>query len=802
MLQNWLKIYRAHQVKNKVYFILTLLGLSIGLWGVLLAYLYYKEEVRYDQWNPYKDEVFLVNTDLSDRDVWTYAPYAFGSRLPDLGVKDHMYLPNYSSGYFEIDGEKRFFTKGLLVQSNFFEFFPFEIVQGDNVLDEPNSIVVLDTYAESLFGENVIGKSVRYKGEWFVVKGVYSFEGKQSSIAPTILFSGMEKNVVNNEDNWGDYNATLYLKLTDPNQVDRIGRGMKQLLYDNLYTRLAQEKGKTVEAYLEESGDFIESFRLLPLSGQHMITDARTNGTLERSVDMSRFYIVIGLAVSILFLSVVNYVNLSLVQSLKRNKEIVVQLIIGGSYFTIFKQLFLESVLTLFFASILSCVFVEFALPTIRVFLHSNMTFILVDCLAFLFLFIISIALSVSGILYFIIRRLSIFTLLKGQLALKTTSFGVRDLMMILQFVIASFFIVSTMIVYQQVHYMLDKELGFSQEEILVLPFLTNEVEGNKVRLYEVYKKELSAIPGVQQVAGVSFRIGDGGYNSTSLSYNGVSLQVANVAMDVEFLSLLKIKIVEGRGFQSELASDTLSTILVSKKFKEQVGDEDLVGKQVIWNGTPFSVVGIVDNYHAKGLTTDYLPIAYFRNETIPWLFEQEQEIYLRFDPAKIDQVLADVEKIYKKLNVSAYPFSYEFLDKRFEKNFTDSLQERNILLVLSVLAVFIALFGLYSLVSFNLTNQYKEIAIRKVLGASNKEQMKQLSRQYFFIVVIGFGLAIFPSYYFMNAWLSNYVFRIHLDWINFLLAFLVLMLLTFVTVLIKVHQALQVKVLKYIKHE
>ena len=802
MLQNWLKIYWAHLIKNKVYSLLTILGLAIGIWGVLLSYLYYKEEVRYDQWNPYKDEVFLVNTNLSDGDIWTYAPYAIGPRLRDLGVEDYMYLAYYQSGFLEVDGEKRFFTKGLQVQSNFFAFFPFEIVQGDKAIQDPTSIFVLDTYAEMLFGSEPIGKKVQYQGKWFVVKGIYSFVGKPSSVAPTILFSGMEKEIKANLDNWGDYNSTLYVKPAHPYDIDRLAKEMKQLLYDHSYARFAREKGQTLEAYLEESGDFMSSYGLSSLSEQHTLVDSRANGTLETGINMSRFYMLVGLALAILLLAVVNYVNLFLVQTLKRHKEIAVRLIAGSSHGKIFGQLFFECMLTLVAASVLSCILVEISLPSIRVFLNSKVTFMLLEHWFYLLLFLMGIALFVSGIVYVIIRRFTIFNLLKGQRARGSSSFGIRQGMMVFQFAIASFFILGTGIVYQQVHYMLDKELGLSKEEILILPFVPTEPEGNKPQLYETYKNELAAIPGIQQVGGAAFRLGDGGYNSTSISYHGISLQVANIAMDVEYLDLLRIKITEGRGFQADLASDTISNVLVNKKFKEKVGDENLLGKQIVWNGSPFTVVGIVDNYHAKGLTSDYLPMVYFRSETIPWLFEQVQELYVRFDPAKIDQVVAETEKVYEKMNFSAYPFSYEFLSQRFNENFKKSIQERDSLLVLSVIIVFIALFGLYSLISFNLTHQYKEIAIRKVLGASNKEQMQHLAKQYVVQVVIGFGLAIYPSYYFMNAWLNEYVFRIEIHWSNFVLAFLFLMLLTFLTVFIKVRQAVRVNVLQHIKYE
>lgn len=804
MIKNWLKIYGTNLQKNKVYFILTVLGLAIGIWGVLLAYLYYNEEIRYDQWNPHKDEVFIISADLGEGDIWMLAPFPVGPHLKEEKqvIDDYMYLSNYISSSLVFEGEKILFSKGLKVQANFFSFFPFELVQGEAVLDEPNSVLVLDTYAEELFGKEALGKTFTFEEEEYLIKGLYTFGDTRNSIAPHMLFSGMERVVAKEQQNWGNYNATLYIKLRDQTQTTAVAAAISNLMYEHVYVRLAKEQGKTVQEYLDEEGETMEIHRLFPLSGQHMITDINYNGTLEPAINSQRLYILIGLSLTILILSVVNYMNLSIVQSLKRHREFGVRLVVGSSYTAIFWQLFFESCLTLLFATGLSFVFVEFSLPSLRVFLHSQLYFNLIQELVFGVTFIIGLAFFLAVVLLLVLRKVSKTGLLKGEFLKNNQRFSVRHTMLIIQFAIASFFMMGTMVVYQQVNYMLDKDLGFTKQEILILPFLSSKQKKERQQLYDIYKTELLQIKGVEAVGSSTLAIGGGGYNSSSISHQGVSVQVMNVGIDEDFLTMMEIKVVEGRSFQQEIASDTISNILINQHLKDKFGDSAILGKQINWNGSVFTVIGIVDNYHTGSFKSDYAPMIFFNLKIFDWQILNVNELYVKIDPTKTEEIIAQSEQVYKALDIAAYPFSHEFVDRRFAHIFKSSMQERNILLVLSVIVVFIALFGLYSMASFTIANQYKEIAIRKVLGASNNEQMRQLSQRYLLLAIIGFGLSIYPSYYFMNAWLNDYVFRIDIQWVNFVFAFLFLMVLTFITVYIKVRQAVQVNVLKYIKYE
>lgn len=195
-----------------------------------------------------------------------------------------------------------------------------------------------------MFGAQALGKQFRYQEEWFTIRGIYSLGDTRSSIAPHILFSRLDQVVKDNQDNWGNYNASLYLKIKDPTTLEAVKNAISDLMYDNVYTRLAREEGKTVAEFLEEEGDTLEQFQLFSLAGQHMIADDTYSGTLEPAINIHRFYILIGLSLTILFLSVVNYINLSIVQNLKRHREIGMRLVLGSTPILVFGQLFSKAV--------------------------------------------------------------------------------------------------------------------------------------------------------------------------------------------------------------------------------------------------------------------------------------------------------------------------------------------------------------------------------------------------------------------------------------------------------------------------
>ncbi len=805
MIKNWLKIYWYHTVKNKMYFLLTVLGLAIGISAMILSSLYYLEESSYDQWNPNKDDVFVVESKI-DKDIsWMKLPYSFGEKLKEVSpqVVDYTYMFNYyEEGVFIINGEKKAYNRLLDVQSNFFDFFPFEVVKGDKKKPflEKKSAVIRDKYVKYLFGDkDPIGEVIRYEDENYVVSGVFTSGDKRSSVVANILVNSQDEYVVEQES-WGNYNGTIWLKLNDISKKSQVEDLIEKLLIENLYAVQAKANGKSLEDYLQDN-PFEKGYVLHDLSGQRLIKESNLNGTPEGGANVRLLYTMIGLSVLILVLSVFNYINMVTAQTISRGKEVGVRKAVGATKNNLWTQGIFESLLTTLFAIIIAMVIVEFVLPSLQGFLNTRMEFRLLDFLPWLLLITFGVVVIVGTIPAIFLANFKTLEVLKGEITRSKKGLRLKQGMLIVQFGIACFFISGAWIVQQQITYMLQKDLGFKGDQVVSIPYFGKIPWEKKREVYFSLKEEMSKVKGVEGVS-TSALMWDAGASGSSIKYGIETSLVENGGMDYNFLDMLNIKIKEGRQLSADLASDTISNILLNESVVKRLGMTDPIGKKVDWNNYEFTVVGVVQDYHLYSLKREYSPAIYMHLNTVPWVGNTINFLFLKIDMNNIEETMSEVQKIWERRDISDEPFSYQFVDKTFARTFNSTLKERNVFLILNGIVIFIALFGLYSLASFDINGRLKEVAIRKVLGASRGGLLRQLSKQYLVMGIIGFVVSIFPSYYFLNKWLSNYAFRIEISVTPFIVTFVVIGLLTLFIVLIKAYSATRVNVLKYIKYE
>ncbi|MGL4584484.1 MAG: ABC transporter permease, partial [Flavobacterium sp.] len=232
------------------------------------------------------------------------------------------------------------------------------------------------------------------------------------------------------------------------------------------------------------------------------------------------------------------------------------------------------------------------------------------------------------------------------------------------------------------------------------------------------------------------------------------------------------------------------------------MGLKDPIGKSFDWNENKVTIVGVVKDFNLFGLNEDYRPMIFLSLDLEEGWGSNMSEMSIKINAENAKETMDAIEQVWKKHDISDLPFTYEFVDKRFAKSFDKTIQERNVFMVLNGLVVFIALFGLFSLASFSINSRLKEVAIRKVLGASAESLIKQLTAQYIIYCLLGFGLAVFPSYYLLNKWLSDYAFRIEIGVLPFIICFLIIVVLTLLIVFSRAYKATKINVLKYIKYE
>lgn len=810
MLKNWLHIFLYQIKNNKLFTALNVLGLSIGIAGLIFAILYWNDEQSYNSWNPNKDKVFQSISQVTPDMYWSsnVAPLKtyFEKDFPELEA--YCYLENWYYEELVQYKSKKEILKITDSQNNFFEFFPFPFIKGSakTALKDNASMAISKKTSELLFGnEDPIGKEVRYSGRTFVIRGVYEITGK-SSLMPEAVTNLIEPKLQENIDHWGNFNHGLLLKLKNPNDADKVAARMEKIMFENRVVKWAKDQGITVEEWLKKNGQESTKFFLEPLSKSrlHSITD----GFAEGRGNYQFLMIMLGLSILILILSIVNYINLVTANAIKRAKEVGVRKIIGASKMNIIKQFIFETTLITLFSILLSLVIVELALPYYNEFLNKKLIihgeqFYLQ--LVVIFFFTIAVA-GVFPAIY--VSNFETLKVLKGNFGRSKSGIWLRNGMLIMQFAIATFFIIGSYIVYQQVQFLNTKDLGFKGEQVLsiryrnVYDWRQKDYKQKMFSRYYMIKDEVSKIKGVQKVATGAFEFGGDSGSSSSFDYKGVTIQGQNMGVDFGMLEMMKIELKDGRYLSDKLASDTINTMLVNETAMKQMKEKNPIGKEIDWNNNKLKVVGVVKDFNLYSPQSEVPPMVFFHFKTIDWMLGNASRIHVKVDGKNMEQTIADIEKFWTKNVDTDYPFEYDFVDKAYARTYETYVKQRNLFSLLNFIVILIAVFGLFALASYSIQRRMKEIAIRKTLGAETNVLLKELSKQYVIFCIIGFLIAVFPVYYLLGKWLENFASRIEISFVPFVIGFIVLLILTLVVVLSRAYQATRLDVLKYLKYE
>ncbi|MHC5201971.1 ABC transporter permease [Myroides sp. LJL119] len=808
MVIYWLKLYVGQLKKNWQYFVLSILALSIGVASFILALGYYQEENSYDKANPFSKEIFLLERKISGESSWMMAPYGIGMKLKDLSseVEDYLYMNgNYSKGTLEVEGKKVGFEKLIHSQSNFFEFFPVEFLQGskDQALSNTNSIAISQRYANYLFDKQPpLGKSLKIGDKIYVVSAVFSNYINKASVMPDMVTNDLDLQEKENLNYWGNYFAVLYLKLKDQHSVASVQKAISQIIIDNQVAPYAKEEGQTIEQTMEDFDINSDSFALHTLEDQRMIKPVYLNGTPQGAANKDRVYMFLGLSTTILVLACFNFVNILIPQTIARFKQTGVLKVVGSSKIQLVVQIYFEIAISLILSFIFALVFIELSIKHVRVFFQATLEFNFWQALFYQIIIFIILSLVLVIPPAILVCKAKILEILKGNFKNSKKGDLINNVILVFQFLVASFFIVTVLVVSKQVTFIRNMDLGFRGDKVITVPLPFNTEDLDYVKTYNLLKQEFSKIKGVTGVSVSTIALGQGYSTSTGFNYRGNNIQGRNVAMDYDFLELHQIGISKGRALQSHLASDSINHVLVNLKTLELMQELDPIGKQIEWNGLSFTIVGVVNNFNLHSLKRDYVPMIFFSLYTVPWISDNMSEISIKLREDNLEQTLKEIQDVYKEVGLFEGTFSYEFLDKRFQKSFQGSIQERNVFHTLNGIVIFIAFFGLFSVAYSNMHAKLKQIAIRKVLGASQKGLVWMLCKRYILFCLLGFTLSIIPSYLFLEAYLSNYHFRINISYLPYCISLFSLLV---ISLLITSYLALKVtgnKVFEYLKFE
>ena len=807
MLKNWLKIAFINYRKNALSTFINLFGLTVGLTGFMLILMHWNDEKSYESQNPQKEQIYLVENSMGKSEgYWSGATYP-QMMVPKQQIKEIEDYVLFNSWYGEANmksGNKIIPARLFDASPNFFRFFNYKSVAGnlDNTLSNTDNIAFSEDKAKEIFGSQfqlAIGKMVSYNGKNYTVSAIYKRPEGKSVIDPQAVI--LSPYLKANEDQWGNFNWTGMFKFSKDADVESIQQKIHKILYHNRVEKPAREKGITPQQYLKEGGGGGTEIALTRMD--KMKFDAKGSG-LDKT-DKKTIYILMALSILIVILSAINFINLKTAQASQRAKEIGVRKAIGASKSALVLQFLVETFIMCFLAYILSLILTELLLPSYNKFLGKELTMGDFHIYQYSLVMMLLVTL-ISGIIPALyLSNFKPINTLKGNFSRSSHGIWLRNGILTLQLIISAFFITAGLIIHSQVKYMMSKDLGFSGDQSIVIPF--NENKEKPYQFYELMKREISKIKGVEDITYSKQVIGNGSTGSSNVDdeKEKKSIMANHGSIDLNFFKFYHIKILAGRDFNPKLSSDTISNAIVNEAFIRKMGwtPAQALNKKVQpgFDDKPYTIIGVTKDYNQQSVA-DEVDANLFFFYGINWNRDQINNIQVKLNQNDVAETLERIKEFWEKKAEPGYAFQSQFIDKKFAKTFDKYKKQQTLFSILNAMVLMVALLGLFALSSLLIEQKLKTVAIKKSLGANEKTIVWDLTTQFLFITAIAVLISIPISYFFMNEWLKDFAYRIEMPWLPYALSFVLLLLLTSAVVSVKAYQATKVNLVKYLKYE
>lgn len=770
MLTNYLKIAFRNLTHNKAISSINILGLSLGMAVVLLIAIFVKHEFSYDQEIGNRENIYRVFRYWSKSGgqvVWT------PSRLAEK-VKADFPEVIASTGFspageqlMEYRGEKLYVEETAGVDSTFFHTMSLPFLHGDpaTALNQPNGVVISDRLAKRVFGDiNPIGETIRAGGEMDMqVTGVVALEKMNTHLDFDAFFRFTWYS-----DSWTGNNRATYLLLKPETDVaaleDKITAALKPLIEQEL----------TSMNYTPSAEDYAE-WKLQPLSDIHLHS-ADFSFIGGKGGNIRSVYIFLLIAGLVLTVAIVNYVNLATAQATKRAKEVGVRKTSGALRSQLSGQFMTEAFFQTSLAALLALVLAEGLLPYFNNVTDRELSLLGDNAIAVLAL-LVGLTI-VTGLLAGFYPAL-VMSGFKPVIALKTNFLksgengGFRKILVTGQFTVTIALLVVMAFVYRQVNFMMNHELGFQPDQVMVIPMNFN---GSHYKVESV-KSAIRSIPGVKNVSTAN-RLPGQFIPDWGLQIEGRDQgESPNVFFtDADYAKTIGLEMIEGRFFSSDISEDTISNFVVNEEFVERYNIENPLGTRVKFTSDEKygTIIGVVKNFHFRGLQRTVRPLV---------MHGMHQRWYtaIQLSAGNLSQTIFEIEKLWKQVEPE-HPLRYSFLDEDFAKLYAEQERFGQTMLYATLLTLFIAILGLFGLTAFNVERRTKEIGVRKVLGASVTSIVGLLSMDFLKLVGLAFLIAIPIGYYVTNLWLEDFAFRTNIAWWIFALAGLAAVLVAFAT--------------------
>ena len=763
-------------MKNKIFSFINVLGLSIGLSCCMLIFLYNKDEISYDRFHKKKDNIYRITATRTKVDG-TVDKSSTTGMMPGPGFKraipeieDYVRIRKTS---FNIKlGDEVFDQEALYVDSNFFSVFSFPLISGNptSTLTDMHSIVLSEEIAEKFFGKkNAVGQVLELntgeKFEPFTVSAVTKRSPQNSSIKIQMLLPMKFTESIGNNNQWVNFflNTFIVLKAgADPGKVEAKFASIFNI-------EAAEELKKITEKY-----GFKDKVRfgLQPLLQMHLSTDYPSRNGLTDASNPKYSYILTSIALFILLIACINFINLTVTHSLKRAKEIGIRKAVGGQRKQLIAQFLGESLILSFIAFLFAILLVQFVLPFFNTLANKALSFsYLLDAklvTGYIGLFLLT---GLLAGLYpaLVLSGFNPVNILYGRFRLQGKSYLLKGLVVI-QFTLATFLIVATIIIYSQFNYLMNFDLGYNDKNIVVIG--TTQMDREKL---SIFKNELLKNSSIENVTA-----DQGGTQGTIAYVNGsekISFDFKHI--DENYFPLFGIPVIMGRNFSKDFSSDTAEAVVINESFAKAAAWKDPLGKQVDFSymKKKYSVVGIVKDHHYTSLAEKIEPQLFTMDPRYTF-----RTVFLKIRPVNTSQTLRYIENTFQSF-FPYQPYQYNFKDVQNAGQYEKEAKWKQIITFGAILTIFISCIGLFGLAALAARKRTKEIGIRKVLGAPVIVIAGKFSSDFLKLVLLGIATALPLARKIMNEWLQDYPYRINISWWMFGFATVVVLVIALITV-------------------
>jgi putative ABC transport system permease protein len=788
MFRNYLKTAFRNLIKSKFYSSLNIIGLAVGLATCLLILLYVLDELSYDKFNTRADRIFRVNNEIqfgNNHLDLAVAPALQGTTM----VRDMPQVEQYTRicwyGGFLVKKGSENLKEGRVgfADSTLFDVFSFPLIAGNakTALKEYHSLVITETIARKYFNStDVIGRTLLINDTGnYKITAVIKNIPRQSHFNFD-FFVPMVENRGSNDDNWLSQNWNTYILLRQNADVKQVEAQLNPLMDKHVGPILQSVLNQSLEEF-KKSGGFIRA-SLTPLTSIHL--HSNKIGELDGNGNAEFVYIFSAIALLILLIACVNFMNLSTARSSNRAKEVGVRKVLGSLKINLVQQFLAESLLISFIALGFSILITWLLLPYFNQLAGKDIQHAVLLQPAILFWLIILmliVGLLAGSYPAFFLSSFQPVDVLKGKLAGGFKRSWLRSSLVVFQFVISIALIFGTVIIYSQLDYIHRKDIGFNRNQVITIN--NTSALGDQA---QTFRDELLKISGIQNATMSGFlpvnyvRRNNAFFTSPALD-PGTGMSMQAWVVDENYVPTLGIKILQGRNFSRQFLTDS-TAIVINEAAAKFLSTKELINKKLYTindiktkTQSQYHIIGIMGNFNFSSLRQVVTPLALF-------LGKQNGNITVRMNSNHIPGVLAEIKNKWKTISASQ-PFGFSFMDEDFNKLYTTEQRTGQIFITFAILAILIACLGLFGLITYAAEQRTKEIGIRKVLGANVSHIVQMISRDFLKLVVIASLIAFPLAWWSMRKWLQDFAYRVDISWWAFTLAGFITVLIAILTI-------------------